>query len=93
MDETRTELKEVNKNQRIIMRRIEFLLNVGIIISGMYNAINSDSTWGKFFGGLAAGLAIVCQIILIYADIKEELNTPDDETEYDDGENVSEVDE
>ncbi len=93
MDEIRTELKEIRKNQGTILRRIEFLLNAGIIISGTYNARTSDSTWGKFFGILAVGLAIVCQIILVYEDIKEELDTPDDETEEDDDDGESELDE
>lgn len=79
MSDIRNELNEIRRNQRTIMRRIEFLLNAGIIFSATYNARSSESGMGKFFGILAASLAAVCQIILAVEDIKETIDSSDDE--------------
>ena len=79
MDEIRRELKTINKNQRKIMRRIEFLMNSGIMFSGLYTVRSKGSFLGKLLGLLTAVLALVCQIMNVFEDLKEVIDEPDDE--------------
>ncbi len=83
MNEIRNELREIRKGQNKIIRKLEYIINGAIVVIGLFNANNSDDKIELTMGLLAAGLAAVCQGLLVYEDIKEIIAEPDTEDEFD----------
>ncbi len=78
MSEVTKELKEILTEQKHINRNIQFLTNGGIIITGLYNARNSENRINQVMGLIAACLALVGQLIILGQDIKECIDEPDE---------------
>ena len=79
MSEITKELKEIKKGQNKIIRKLEFIVNGAIVVLGLYDANHSDSKVEMVMGLLTAGLAIACQGLLVYEDIKEIIAEPDED--------------
>jgi hypothetical protein len=83
MSEITKGLKEIKKGQNKIVRKLEFIMNGAIAVIGLYNARTSDDKVELVMGLMAAGLATICQGLLVYEDIKEIIDEPDEEEEED----------
>ena len=79
MNEIKKDLKELKKGQNKIIRKLEFIINGVIVVIGLVNANTSDNKIDLTLGLLAAGLAAVCQCLLVYEDIKEIIEEPDED--------------
>ena len=77
MNNMEKDLMEIKKSQSKIIRKLEYIINGVMIIIGLFNAKTSDSKVELIMGLLVAGLAIVCQGLLVFEDIKEIIEEPD----------------
>lgn len=78
MSKTQNELKEIQKSQKVIERRIEFLSCGILFVVSNIMAKTSESSVGQIVGNVASIFALVAQIILGVIDIKETLDEDDD---------------
>lgn len=78
MNTMEKDLMEIKKGQSKIIRKLEYIINSVMIIIGLFNAKTSDSRIELIMGLLAAGLATICQGLLVFEDIKEIIEEPDE---------------
>ena len=79
MNSMEKDLKEIKKGQNKIIRKLEFIINSVVFTIGLVNVRTGDSKIEVIKGIIVAVLAAASQGLLVFEDIKEIIEEPDEE--------------